>query len=164
MPVEPQLPLTASSPGMCCPQHHPQAPNPIKNPSSQILSEKPPSEQHTSQRATGSILTRDSVISRPFSPKLSSPPSPSSIASSVVKHNGRTSETELGVEPAHVKVSHPPRARLDPEKQIYSPHTPISPTHTSITDQDIMATLYDQRGVHDSLPHMPNKKAVKILV
>src|SRR6266705_163021 len=104
MPVEPQLPLTASSPGMCYPQYHLQTPNSIENPPSQIPSEKPPFEQHTSQRATGSTLTRDSVISHPFSPKLSSPPSPSSIASSVVKHNGRTSGTELGVEPAHVKV------------------------------------------------------------
>lgn len=163
MPVEPQLPLTASSPGMCYPEHHLQTPNSIENPSSQILSEKPPSEQHTSQRATSSILTRDSVISRPFSPKLSSPPSPSSIASSAVKHNGRASDMELGVEAAPVKVSYPPRAQLDPEKQIY-PHTPISPAHASITDQDVIATLYDQREVHDSLPHMPNKTALKILV
>ena len=159
MPVGPQLPLTASSPGMCYPQHHLQTPNSIENPSSQILSEKPPSEQHTSQRATSSILTRDSVISHPFSPKLSSPPSPSSITSSVVKHNGRTSETALGA-----KVSYPPRARLDPEKQTYSPHTPISQTHTSVTDQDAMTALYDQREVHDSLSHMPNKKVLKILV
>jgi hypothetical protein len=164
MPVEPQLPLTVSSPGMYYPQHHLQTPNSIENPSSQILSEKPPSEQHTFQRATSSILTRDSVISHPFSPKLSFPPSPSSIASSAVKRNGRTSEMELGVEPIHVKVSYPPRAQLDPEKQIYPPQTPISPTHASITDQDVMAALYDQREVHDSLPHMPNKKALKILV
>ena len=158
MPVEPQLPLTASSPGICYPQHHLQTPNSIENSSSQILSEKPPSEQHTSQRATSSILTRDSVISHPFSPKLSSPPSPSSITSSV-KHNGRTSETALGA-----KVSYPPRAQLDPEKQIYPPHTPISQTHTSVTGQDVMTALYDQREVHDSLPHMPNKKVLKILV
>ncbi|OCL10532.1 hypothetical protein AOQ84DRAFT_289072 [Glonium stellatum] len=147
---------------MCYPQHHPQSPHFIRYPPDQTFSEKPPSEYYASHRVASSIQTRDSVISHPFSPKLSSPSSPSSIASSVVKHHDRNSETEFGSDVVHVKVPYPPRARLDLEKQTYSPHTPISPTYASITDQDALTALYNRREGNDSL-HMPNRQALKIL-
>ncbi|KAF2808880.1 uncharacterized protein BDZ99DRAFT_488727 [Mytilinidion resinicola] len=105
----------------------------------------PVSEYSRSPRIHSSVPSRDSVISHPFSPKVSSPPSPVSVAS-------RHSQTE-GT--SHPSITFPPRAQLDPEKQNGFPQSPqprTSRTHASLSDPERRRT--SGQGHPDEAPEM----------
>ncbi|KAF2497525.1 hypothetical protein BU16DRAFT_580182 [Lophium mytilinum] len=105
----------------------------------------PISEYSRSPRMHSSVPSRDSVISHPFSPKVSSPPSPVSITS-------RHSQTE-GT--SHPSITFPPRAQLDLEKQNGFPPSPqprTSRTHPSLSDPERRRT--SDQGHHDEAPEM----------
>ncbi|KAF1925446.1 uncharacterized protein M421DRAFT_423764, partial [Didymella exigua CBS 183.55] len=96
----------------------------------------------------------DSVIS-PFSPKASAPPSPSSSISSDVGRKDRTiSEIrETLVRQSHNshRVSHPPRAHLDPEKaNSYDAFEHRSQNRRSVPDAG--AVVYDKSEYHEKGP------------
>lgn len=97
----------------------------------------------------------DSVISQPFSPKGSSPPSRSSISSASqrqysVPNNLRSTST---VESEAIK--YPPQAYLDPEKHGY----PSYSTNRGGPEAD--AIVYDQGKYHE---RGPEEKAWQLLV
>jgi hypothetical protein len=94
--------------------------------------------------------SHDSVMSRPFSPKPSNPPSPASSISSVPSRN-RGSRQEIQQFPAE-NVSYPQQAHLDPEKADASFHR---------RDQDITTVMYDSS---EYMEKGPEEKPIQLLV
>jgi hypothetical protein len=118
---------------------------------------RPISDPARSQRVHASALSRDSVISHPFSPKISSPPSPSSVVSSAIRHHSRHAESQ---QTSQHSVTYPPRARLDLEKQNVLPQSPQPRTFISISNPDVVIRTSGQRPNDDT----PESDALKILV
>lgn len=107
---------------------------------------------------------RDSVISHPFSPKQSYPPSPTSSISSVSGGRRHHSVPEIQSS-APVKDSQnitcPPQAHLDPEKHGYnSSQEPRSHRH-SASARGASDAVYDQGEYHEK---EPEEKAWQLLV
>lgn len=104
---------------------------------------------------------RDSVISHPFSPKASSPPSPSSSVSSAGRRHRSIPEIHSAQSVTDIQpVTYPPQAYLDPEKQAYgssqgrrSQNLPGGPEADAI--------VYDQGEYHEK---GPEEKAWQLLV
>ncbi|KAF2190880.1 hypothetical protein K469DRAFT_558844 [Zopfia rhizophila CBS 207.26] len=105
----------------------------------------------------GNGRSHDSVISHPFSPKASSPPSPSSSISAA-RHDRSAPEIQQSP-PAN--VSYPPKAHIDPEKQAFSPQSPRSPARVSSSNPDVTAILYDSGEYNEK---GPEDKAVQLLL
>ncbi|KAF1941968.1 hypothetical protein EJ02DRAFT_466125 [Clathrospora elynae] len=96
----------------------------------------------------------DSVISHPFSPKASSPPSPSSSISSIGRHH--QSITEIQNARPEIKNQHiqlPQQAHLDPEKHGYgSSQGRRSPNRASAAGPEGDAIVYDQGEYQEKGP------------
>lgn len=122
---------------------------------------------HTSPAHRGSKSSygrgRDSVISHPFSPKESSPPSPASSISSIGKRHHSIQENRRSASVLNDQnVQYPPRAHLDLEKHGYgSSHGGPSPDRVSASGRDASAIVYDQGEYHEK---GPEEKAWHLLV
>jgi hypothetical protein len=106
---------------------------------------------------------RDSVISQPFSPKQSYPPSPTSTISSADARRQRSiSEIQLSVPTKNDQsIRCPPRAHLDPEKHGYdSSPGPRSHRHSG-SARGANDAVYNQGEYHES---EPEEKAWQLLV
>lgn len=167
-PQHPSVPLSATH------IHHSQQP---QQPSPDAVFEDPaytynekdayPQLQSTraergSKQSSNYGRGRDSVISHPFSPKQSNPPSPSSSISSVdrQKHNSLT-EIHPSV-PANDgrNVRLPPQAHLDPEKQNYG-SSQERRSHRNSGSVRVDDAVYDQAEYHEKAPE---EKAWQLLV
>ncbi|KAH7392578.1 hypothetical protein BKA66DRAFT_16786 [Pyrenochaeta sp. MPI-SDFR-AT-0127] len=104
----------------------------------------------------------DSLISHPLSPKLSSPPSPtSSVSSAGRRHHSLPAEIQHAPpQVASRGIAYPPVAHLDPEKNGYAPSSQShrSPNRASGLDAD--AIVYDQGEYHEK---GPEEKAWQLL-
>ncbi|KAH7398715.1 hypothetical protein DE146DRAFT_498976 [Phaeosphaeria sp. MPI-PUGE-AT-0046c] len=97
---------------------------------------------------------RDSVISHPFSPKPSNPPSPSSSISSVGQHKHH-SFTDFHPEIAANNgrnIRLPPQAHLDPEKQGYESSQGRRSQRNSASVRVADDAVYDQAEYHEKAP------------
>lgn len=165
--MEPQSPTAVSSPATHTTAHHDHhhqqqhyAPSPNSD------SEYAYNEKDAYQRQQHFQLDpaprggrgHDSVISHPFSPKLSAPPSPSSSMSSGGRRKHHYSQEIQPAQP--VIISYPARAHIDPEKANGSPtHSPrAGNTHVSSSNPDVTAVFYDGNDKG------PEEKAVQLLL
>jgi hypothetical protein len=113
-------------PATCTQQHHhsqPQlSPSALPDEYEYTHNEKVPSQRQQSirvERNSKSSYGRghDSVISHPFSPKASSPPSPCSSVSSIGRPRHSIPEIQRSrSEIEQQRIQHPPQAHIDPEK------------------------------------------------
>jgi hypothetical protein len=105
----------------------------------------------------------DSVISHPFSPKASSPPSPCSSISSIGQQRNSTVQTRFSrPEIEQGNLQYPQQAHLDPEKHGYSPSPGrTSPNRVSAAELDGDAVIYDKGEYHEK---GPEEKAWQLLV
>jgi hypothetical protein len=104
----------------------------------------------------GSRAGHDSVISHPFSPKASSPPSPSSSISSIGRKHRSIDEIQFA---SPVIISAPPKARLSDAEKAQSSRGSRTPNRVSSSNPDVAAAVYnagDEKG--------PEEKAVQLLV
>jgi hypothetical protein len=106
---------------------------------------------------------RDSVISHPFSPKQSYPPSPTSTISSAGGRRQRSiPEIQLTIPTkSDQSIRCPPQAHLDPEKQGYESSQGHHSHRHSRSAQGANAAVYDQGEYHES---EPEEKAWQLLV
>ncbi|KAF2866183.1 hypothetical protein BDV95DRAFT_612046 [Massariosphaeria phaeospora] len=104
----------------------------------------------------------DSVISHPFSPKASSPPSLRSSVSSAGKGPRRPTSEIQPVSDVN-SVAYPPRAYIDPEKAQYSApgSDGRSPNRGSRSNQDPNAAIYDSGEYHEK---GPEEKPLQLLL
>ncbi|KAF2730022.1 hypothetical protein EJ04DRAFT_515523 [Polyplosphaeria fusca] len=114
------------------------------------------SRQQNVRGSKGSRGGHDSVISHPFSPKASSPPSPSSSISSAGRKHRSIDQIHFA---SPVIISAPPRARLDPEKAHTSSHGSRTPNRVSYSNPDVTAAVYDSGEYHEKAPQ---EKAVQL--
>jgi hypothetical protein len=160
-PQHPPVPLSATHANQS-PQSHHSAPV-----AEYVYNEKDAYSQHQNIRAERGSKQygrgRDSVISHPFSPKQSYPPSPTSSISSV---GGRKHYATSEIQPASRPISDaqnitcPPRVYLDPEKQSYDAlHEPRS--HRNSAVRGASDAVYDQSEYHEKAPE---EKAWQLLV
>jgi hypothetical protein len=127
--------MESQRPPVPCPATHAQQLNtsqlpPTNTPSDEYdytSTEKTPSQRQQSirvERHSKSSYGRghDSVISHPFSPKASSPPSPCSSVSSIgpPRHSTPEIQSSRSGTIGQQNVQHPPQAHLDPEKHGYA--------------------------------------------
>lgn len=163
--MDPQAPPTAPSPATYAHQqhHHEQrSAERFSNNDANIYNEEDAHQRQyyarTERGSRGSNARgHDSVISHPFSPKASSPPSPTSSISSAGRKHRSISEIQQS---PHVSVAYPPRAYIDPEKGISSPRSPRS-NRVSSSNPDVAATVYD---AGEYIEKGPEEKAVQLLV
>lgn len=168
-PQHPPVPLSAT------PIHYsqrPQQPSPdvVPDESAHTYNEKDAYTQLQSTRAErGSKQSsnygygRDSVISHPFSPKQSNPPSPSSSISSVdrQKHNSLTEIHPSRPANDGRNIRFPPQAYLDPEKQGYGSSQGRRSHRNSGSARAADDAVYDQAEYHEKAPE---EKAWQLLV
>ena len=100
----------------------------------------------------------DSVISHPFSPKASYPPSPSSSISSVRRKHRSIDQIQY-VSP--ITLSAPPKAHLDPEKASGLSQGARTPNRVSSSNPDVTVAVYDSGEYHEK---GPEDNAVRLLV
>lgn len=154
-PQHPPVPLSAT--------HHsqqPEQPSPNAAPEeSYTYNEKDAYTQQQSTRAErgskqSSKYGRDSVISHPFSPKQSDPPSPSSSISSVdqQKHNSLTEIHPSIASNEGRNIKFPPQAHLDPEKQNYGSSQGRRSHRNSGSVRVTDDAVYDQGEYHEKAP------------
>jgi hypothetical protein len=106
---------------------------------------------------------RDSVISHPFSPKQSYPPSPTSTISSAGGRRHRSiPEIQLSTPTQQGQsITCPPQAHLDPEKHGYGlPQSDFSHRHSG-SGRGANDAVYDQGEYHEN---EPEEKAWQLLV
>ncbi|KAF2107360.1 hypothetical protein BDV96DRAFT_506401 [Lophiotrema nucula] len=162
--MDPQVPPTAPPTTLHQQQHHVQrSPRPNHNDSEYTYEETDRYSRQTysvEQRGSKSSNGRghDSVISHPFSPKASSPPSPSSSISSAGRKHRSIDQIQYA---APITLSAPPRAHLDPEKANGSSHGTRTPNRVSSSNPDVTAVVYDSGEYHEK---GPEDKAVKLLL
>ncbi|KAF2263224.1 hypothetical protein CC78DRAFT_288505 [Lojkania enalia] len=166
--MEPQPPPTAPSP-VALPQqlshhhhhHHQRSHDTSTSNPEYEYDEKDTYPRLSSRPERGSKgsngRSHDSVISHPFSPKASSPPSPSSSISS----RGRKHRSISEIHQAPSLVAYPPRAYLDPEKAQLSARGTRSPNRISSSNPDAPAAVYDSGEYHEK---EPEEKAVRLLI
>jgi hypothetical protein len=117
-----------------------------------------------SKRSSSNGRGRDSVISHPFSPKQSYPPSPSSSISSA---GGRKhcSITEIQAASTPIddgqSIRRPPQAHLDSEKYGYDSSRGPRSHRNSASARAANDAVYDQGEYHEKAPE---EKAWQILV
>jgi hypothetical protein len=120
------------------------------------------SQLQNSRHERGSKSTtgrgHDSVISHPFSPKASSPPSPASSISSAGRKSRSIPEVRYSSPPGGSRdITYPPQARIiDPEKAAYSSPSPGRRSPNVAQD-----AVYDQAEYHEK---GPEEKAWQLLV
>lgn len=119
------------------------------------------SQLQNSRHERGSKSTtgrgHDSVISHPFSPKASSPPSPASSISSAGRKSRSIPEVRYSSPPRGSRdITYPPQARIiDPEKAAYSSPSPGRRSPNVAQD-----AVYDQAEYHEK---GPEEKAWQLL-
>lgn len=101
------------------------------------------------EKDRGPRRQHDSVISHPFSPKASSPPSPASSVSSSSRRHEQEQEPHATVTQP---VAYPPPAHMDPEKAAYSARERDANVTTILYD----SSVYPEKG--------PEEKPVQLLV
>lgn len=109
----------------------------------------------------GHACGHDSVISQPWSPHNSGPPSLRNSVSSAGQRQCSVSETRLAPDALRVQtVPYPSQAHLDPEKNgYYSLQSPRTPTRVSVSRSGLVVydhTEYQEKG--------PEDKAWQVLV
>jgi len=113
-------------------------------------------QQQESRVARGSKSSsrrpHDSVISHPFSPKASYPPSPcSSISSEDRRQHADIQTSQTAIEARNLRI--PPQAHLDPEKHGYgSSHGHKSSHRHSGSVRGPNAVVYDQSEYQEKAP------------
>lgn len=119
-----------------------------------------PHKSHSARASKASNRrAHDSVISHPLSPKLSTPPSPtSSVSSAGRQHRGIQ---EIQHAPATHDVACPPPAHLDPEKHDYGSSQGGQRSANRASGLDADAIVYDQGEYHEK---GPEEKAWQLLV
>jgi hypothetical protein len=150
--MDPQAPppTVVAAPSAATYAHHPD------HHDGQCHGQVPYTRQHPSptDRASRSsnVRSHDSVVSHPFSPKPSSPPSPTSTVSSAApKHRSGDHDNEIQ-HPPSVNISYPAHAHLDPEKAAASPHR---------RDSNLTIVLYDSS---EYMEKGPEEKPIQLLV
>jgi hypothetical protein len=162
--MDPQAPPTAPSPATFAHHHHAQRrPDSNARGHEYAYNEKDAYqhqlESHSHRGSKGSNgRSHDSVISHPFSPKASSPPSPSSSISSAGRKHRSIDDIRRS---SPVNVQYPPRVYIDPEKANVSSHSPRSQTRVSASNPDVTAVVYDSGEYHEK---GPEEKPVQLLV
>jgi hypothetical protein len=159
--------MESQRPPVPCPatqqQHHTSPklpPNASPDEYDYAYNEKTPSQRQQSIRAERHSRSsygrgHDSVISHPFSPKASSPPSP---CSSSISSIGRTRHSipEIQYSRSEIEqqnIQHPPQAHLDPEKHGYSSSRGHhSPNRVSAGGPDGDAIVYDKGEYQEKGP------------
>jgi hypothetical protein len=152
-------------------QPHRSSPNATPDEHEYTYNEKDTYSQHRRSRAErGSKQSssngrgRDSVISHPFSPKQSYPPSPTSSISSA---GGRKHYSITEIQASSTPISEgqdircPPRAYLDPEKQGYDSLPEPRSHRNSGSARGASDAVYDQSKYHEKAPE---EKAWQLLV
>ena len=121
--------------------------------------EKTPSQRQQSIRAERHSKSsygrgHDSVISHPFSPKASSPPSPCSSVSSIWRPRHSIPEIQYSrSEVGQQNIQHPQQAHLDTEKHGYSSsRCNRSPNRVSAAGPDGDAIVYDKGEYQEKGP------------
>jgi len=144
-------------------QPHPLSPNTTPNEHEYTYNEKDASSRQQSRvdrgsKASSNGRAHDSVISHPFSPKQSYPPSPSSsISSAGGQRQSPTPEIQYSKSTNHgesIKV--PAQAHLDPEKHGYRSSQDRPHRHSGTHD-----AVYDENKYHEK---EPLEKAWQLLV
>jgi hypothetical protein len=158
-------------PATCTQQHHhsqPQlSPNALPAEYEYTCNEKAPSQRQQSirvERNSKSSYGRghDSVISHPFSPKASSPPSPCSSVSSIGRPRHSVQETRRSRSEIEQQIQLPPKAHLDPEKHgLGSSRGHRSPNRVSAAGPDGDAIVYDKGEYQEK---QPEERAWHLLV
>ncbi|CAO2650942.1 Nn.00g092390.m01.CDS01 [Neocucurbitaria sp. VM-36] len=141
-------------------QYYASSPNTSPDEYDYIYNEKDAYERQQSIRTgrgskSSNARPRDSVISHPFSPKPSSPPSPSSSVSSAGRRHRSTSEIRISSSSPAVNsqnITYPPRAYLDPEKQAYGSSKGRSSRDRVTPGPGPEAVVYDQGEYHEKGP------------
>jgi hypothetical protein len=168
-PQHPPVPFSATHTHHSQPPQQP-SPNAVYEEPTYTYNEKDAYTQQQSTRAErGSKQSsndgrgRDSVISHPFSPKQSNPPSPSSSISSVdrQKHNSLTAIHPSVPANEGRNIKFPPQAHLDPEKQDYGMAQGRRSHGTSGSVRVADDAVYDQAEYHEKAPE---EKAWQLLV
>jgi hypothetical protein len=120
--------MESQRPPVPCPSQPRLPPNTATTPDEHeyTYSEKTPEQRQQSIRLERNSKSnyghgRDSVISHPFSPKASSPPSPCSSVSSIGQPRHSIQEIQRSRSDIEQQsIQHPPQAHLDSEKHEYS--------------------------------------------
>jgi hypothetical protein len=119
---------------------------------------------HPGRRSKSSYRKgHDSVISHPFSPKASSPPSPGSSISSLGRQPNSITEIRYATPEAEsTKIQYPKQVHIDPEKRSYrSSQGRRSPTRVSAAGYEGDAIVYDKGEYQEK---GPEEKAWQLLV
>jgi hypothetical protein len=104
----------------------------------------------------------DSVISHPFSPKQSYPPSPtSSVSSAGGRRHQSIPEIQFSAPNESQSLKYPPQAHLDPEKHGYGSSPGHGSQRHSGSGRGANDAVYDQGEYHESAPE---EKAWQLLV
>jgi hypothetical protein len=163
--MDPQAPPTAPSSATYAPhyQHHAKRSVPgnlvhtcYEN-GAYPPQQEPPSQRGSRGSRSSNGCIHDSVISQPFSPKPSSPPSQRSSVSWAAQKHRSTQEVQQAI----VNVSYPPQAHFDPEKAPASPHGVRSPNRSSASNPDVTAVIYNSGDYQDK---GPEEKPLQLLV
>lgn len=165
-PQHPPVPFSATRNGQ---QPQQASHNSASDDYEYTYNEKEDCSQHQSARAERGSKTsshgrgRDSVISHPFSPKQSYPPSPSSSISSA---GGRRHSSIQQVQPPTLvndaqHLRPPPQAHLDPEKHGYGSSQGRHSHRHSGSARAANDAVYDQGQYHEKAPE---EKAWQLLV
>jgi hypothetical protein len=125
-------------------------------------SQQQPARAERGSKTSSNGRCRDSVISHPFSPKQSYPPSPCSSISSAGK--GRHASIQEIQSPtldnSPQNLRRPPQAHLDPEKHGYGSQDRHSHRHSG-SARAANDAVYDQGQYHEKAPE---EKAWQLLV
>jgi len=162
-PQHPPVPSSATYPDRSQ-QAHQLLPNATPDEYEYTYNEKDAYPRQQSRIDRGSKTSsngrgHDSVISHPFSPKQSYPPSPSSSVSSAGGRRHRSIPEIQFSPPARdsQNIRSPPQAHLDPEKHGYG----SSQGHRSQRHSEANDAVYDQSEYHEK---EPEEKAWQLLV
>lgn len=128
-----------------------------------VYSQQQSTRNQRGSKTSSNSRAHDSVISQPFSPKQSYPPSPTSSISSA-GGRGRRSIPEIQYttplnDGQHIRQ--PPQAHLDPEKHGYTPSQGHRSSRHSAGASITHDVVYDQAKYHEK---EPEEKAWQLLV
>jgi hypothetical protein len=162
-PQHPPVPFSATH-ADSSQRPHQLAPNTVRNEGEHTYTEK---DAHSRQqnrvdrgsKASSNDRGHDSVISHPFSPKRSYPPSPTSSVSSAGGRRHSPIPEIQSARPANdgQNISYPAPAHLDPEKHGYR----SSQEHRTHRQSETQDAVYDENKYHEK---EPLEKAWQLLV
>lgn len=155
----PPVPFSATQPSQPPRDDHAHAYN---EKDAYLQQQQRPRPERGSKHSSSYGWGRDSVISHPFSPKQSYPPSPASSISSVGRKHRSITDIQPSA-PAHdaQDIRRPPQAHLDPEKHGYGASQGHRSQRNSGSALGAHDAVYDQSEYHEKAPE---EKAWQLLV